>query len=748
MSQNSAARNQPIAQNKLKQTELELSAFASSLNGKLRNHFANRVLRKMLLEPKKDSQGKAHNGVVLWLLSKWSLLVGLIAWFAISHLLARLKFLPTTELLSLLPAIFVAWKFESKLLPKLFFSRYSFHLMRLEKQVSGTEYPDHYIVAHAADSPTGFALQTWSSVRGVEPGHLIISVRNSKKSGVAIIHLRTEGKLAVTSWVRDLYKDNALSPLPEDIKVLAHEFDDACDTYSQVAQRIENSRVLSTKKNDPVQIDVTQAWKSVAISPAVKVRLISLAKHFADGSAAASRGLLLYGPPGTGKTMIAKTLAESMGCAFFPLSLPDLKAGYIGQSGEKVKELWQRALAQPRAVIFVDECEGVFSRRGAVNTDSFAEEIVQSFLAQWDGFTKQNIVWVVGATNRRDLIDPAILSRFGEEVEIGLPDEQQRLEILSKELTRREMSDALPPEAGELTQGMSGREIETLAGRLAREQSGVQITNELLLHYTQAFRKQGSTQTDTSAVWDKLILSETVLKELKNMAGLLTHAEAFIKRGINVPKGLLLYGPPGTGKTQIARTLANETCLRFIAASTADMKAGFVGQSGQKVRELFERAREAAPCLLFLDELDIVAPARGSGGDQFTQEIVGQLLQEMDGVKAHSQHVFVLAASNRLDQIDLAVLSRFPKTVEIPNPDLKARQKLLQVMLHAKPIAFDMEKTTAHLAEHGVGMSGRDLRNWIEQAEQNAVSRAIEAGDPNLTTISLEDFPPMQEAAI
>ena len=469
---------------------------------------------------------------------------------------------------------------------------------------------------------------------------------------------------------------------------------------------------------------------------------------FADGSAAASRGLLLYGPPGTGKTMIAKTLAESMGCAFFPLSLPDLKAGYIGQSGEKVKELWQRALAQPRAVIFVDECEGVFSRRGAVNADSFAEEIVQSFLAQWDGFTKQNTVWVVGATNRRDLIDPAILSRFGEEVEIGLPDEQQRLEILSNELTRREMSDALPSEACELTQGMSGREIETLAGRLAREQSGVQITNELLLHYTQAFRKQGSTQTDTSAVWDKLILSETVLKELKNMAGMLTHAEAFIKRGINVPKGLLLYGPPGTGKTQIARTLANETGLRFIAASTADMKAGFVGQSGQKVRELFERAREVAPCLLFLDELDIVAPARGSGGDQFTQEIVGQLLQEMDGVKAHSQHVFVLAASNRLDQIDLAVLSRFPKTVEIPNPDLKARQKLLQVMLHAKPIAFDMEKTTAHLAEHGVGMSGRDLRNWIEQAEQNAVSRAIEAGDPNLTTISLEDFPLMQEAAI
>lgn len=751
MTENSMTRQQSTVLkqvDQVKQVELELSAFSARIDSVLRSHYANRILRKMLLIPKKDNQGKVNKDVILWLPSKWSLLMGLAAYFFVHNLLSSLKFLPITDWLSLVPAIFVAWQVESKLLPKLFFARYRFRLMRLEKHLDGGEYPDHYIVAHADNSPTGFGAETWKSTWGVEPGHLLISVQNSKKEGVAIIQLRTEGKLPVTSWPRDLYKDNVLPPLPEEVKVLAHEFDKACDKYSQVAQKIESSRVLRSKKDEPVQRDVEQAWKNIAIAPAVKVRLMSLAKHFADGSAAASRGLLLYGPPGTGKTMIAKTLAESMGCSFFPLSLPDLKAGYIGQSGEKVKELWQRALAQPRSVIFVDECEGVFSRRGGVNTDSFAEEIVQSFLAQWDGFTKQNTVWVVGATNRSDLIDPAILSRFGEEVEIGLPNEQQRLEILSNELTRREMIGTLPPEAGELTQGMSGREIETLAGRLAREQSGVQITGELLSSYTEAFRKQGSTQTDTSAVWEKLILSETVLKDLKTTAELLKHAETFAKRGINVPRGLLLYGPPGTGKTQIARTLANETGLRFIAASTADMKAGFLGQSGQKVRELFERARESAPCLLFLDEIDIVAPARGAGssGDQLTQEIVGQLLQEMDGVKAHTQSVFVLAASNHIDQIDSAVLSRFQKKVEIPIPDTKGRQQLLQVMLHSKPIAFDLGEVSVYLAEHGVGMSGRDLRNWIEQAEQNAVGRAIEAGNPDLTTIILDDFPLMQRA--
>lgn len=746
MSANLMAKDQSVARGELKQDELELNVFSKRVDGALRRNFANRQLRKMLLSPKPDSQGRVDNRVILWLPSKWSFLIGILSYSICYSFFIRLKFLPTPEWLALVLAVFVIWKVDTKLLPKLFFIRYNFGIMRLEKRLNGEEYPDSYTVARVKDSPTGFGQESWKYVRGAEPGHFLVSVRNSKKVGVAIIQLRKEGKLAVTSWVRDLYLDNVLPSLSEEIKVLAHEFDQACDKYNQIAQQIESNRVLRSKKNEPVKRDIEQAWKSVAISVSVKTRLVSLANHFAEGSAAASRGLLLYGPPGTGKTMIAKTLAESMGCAFYPLSLPDLKAGYIGQSGEKVKELWQRALSQTRAVIFVDECEGVFSRRGSVNTDSFAEEIVQSFLAQWDGFTKQNTVWVVGATNRRDLIDPAIISRFGEEVEIGLPDEQQRLEILNNELFRRNISCALPAEAGELMQGMSGREIETLAGRLAREQSGVQITHELLLHYTQVFRKQGSTQTDAGAVWDKLILAEQVLKELKNMAGILMHAEAFTKRGINVPKGLLLYGPPGTGKTQIARTLANETGLRFIAASTADMKAGYVGQSGQKVRELFERARESAPCLLFLDELDIVAPARGVGGDIFTQEIIGQLLQEMDGVKTHSQSVFVLAASNRLDQIDSAVLSRFPKSVEIPNPDLQARQQLLQVMLSSKPISFNLEETVAHLARQGDGMSGRDLKNWIDQAEQNAVSRAIEAGDPELTTIMLQDFPLMQQA--
>lgn len=736
----------PVPQD-LKRAEAELSDFAARIDPILRRHYANRLLRRVLLPTKTVAENA--KAVSLWMPSGLTLFTCGVVWVVVSGMLSNLKFLPLTGWIAFAAGIAAAWQVEFKLLPKIYFAGYRFRLMRLEGAYGDEEFPDQYTIAQAVGSSTGFGPEFWKTARGVEPGHLLVSVSDRSKTGVAIIHLRTEGKLAVTSWRRDLYQQDVLPPLPDEVKQLAHDFDEACDKYFEIAQKLESSRALRSKKNEPQQRTVDEAWRNVSVAPDVKARLISLANHFAEGSAAASRGLLLYGPPGTGKTLVAKTLAESMGCAFFPLSLPDLKAGYIGQSGERVKELWQRALSQPRAVLFVDECEGVFGRRGGVETDSFSAEIVAAFLAQWDGFTKQTTVWVIGATNRRDLIDPAILSRFGEEVEIGLPDERQRFEILNNELTRKGVTTQLPLAAGELTQGMSGRELETLAGRLAREQSGVALTAELLARYTENFRKQGSTKTDNQATWDNLVLAEHVLKDLKTTAGMLVHAEAFVKRGINVPKALLLYGPPGTGKTQIARTLANETGLRFIAASTSDLKAGFIGQSGQKVKELFERAREAAPCVLFLDELDIVASTRGasSNSDTFTQEIIGQLLQEMDGVKAaHAQPVFVLAASNRMDQLDSAILSRFEKRVEIPLPDSTGLRQMLHVMLHSKPIAFDVAEAANLLAEHTGGMSGRDLRNWIAQAEQNAVGRAIEAGNPEQATIMLEDFPMPQRA--
>ena len=732
--------------------EAELQTFARQIDRTLRRHYATLGMQRLLALPKYNRERGVR--VAMHAPSPWLVLImGVLA--AVAALtLYKPMLLP--KLTAHLPTLASWWDvgtwlavalvllcaIERWLLPHMALSRHQFRLMRLNHIDGDGEFPFVYTVGRVPGTATGFDGEAWRSTRGVSPGDIVISITDAHGRGLGIVPLRTVGRLPIIVWDRDLLQHDAFPPMPLKVRALAMAFDVACDTYAKHANRIERSRALRADRDKTkASADPTQAWSGVALDPKTKAQLISLAGHFASGSASATRGLLLYGPPGTGKTLIARTFAQSMGCAFFPLSLSDLKSGFIGQSGENVKALWSKARAEPRAVIFIDECEGVFGRRGSVGTDSFVEEIVTAFLAQWDGFDRQAHVWVVGATNRRELIDAALLSRFEDQLEIGLPDGRQRLEILAGEFARLGIPPPLPPQTEALTLGMSGRDLSSLAKRTAREH-GIKtpLGDDALAAFTTGMRKQGSTTTDARASWDTLILSDATMKELKTTSGLLQHAEAFQKRGIGVPRGLLLYGPPGTGKTQIARTLANETGLRFIAASTADIKQGFLGQSGQKVRELFERARESAPSLLFIDELDIIATARGGQSDTILTEIIGQLLQEMDGIAAQTRPVFVLAATNRRDQIDPAVLSRLPKQIEIPLPDRDAAQRILAVMLAGKPLAFDVDTGTRELASRTDGKSGRDLRSWVEAAEHSAVARAIEAGDPDAIAIEMRDF--------
>ncbi|MBL8270650.1 AAA family ATPase, partial [Steroidobacter sp.] len=383
--------------------------------------------------------------------------------------------------------------------------------------------------------------------------------------------------------------------------------------------------------------DLQRIWSQIVLKPEVKDDLLDKIRMFNRADKAAPKGLLLYGPPGTGKTEIARRIADSASCFFMSLKGPDLKAGYIGQSGERVRKIWEQARSRGRCVIFVDECEGVFARRGGSNSDSASEELVQAFLAEWDGVgTEDQRVWVVGATNRRDLLDDAIVSRFGADVQIDLPGAPERLEILRLEMAKLERPMDIPAFLGQATTGLSGRNLARVASdvcTLASKSGGV-ISEATWREVLSRHVKAGSEAVDESARWDSLILADETLAKLKGVCESLRHVETLVAQGVPPPKGALLFGPPGTGKTQIARTLANESGLPFIAASTADLKAGFTGQSGQKVRELFERARGKAPCILFIDEIDAVAPQRGSANaDQFTIEIVNQLLQEMDGVK-------------------------------------------------------------------------------------------------------------------
>jgi SpoVK/Ycf46/Vps4 family AAA+-type ATPase len=249
---------------------------------------------------------------------------------------------------------------------------------------------------------------------------------------------------------------------------------------------------------------------------------------------------------------------------------------------------------------------------------------------------------------------------------------------------------------------------------------------------------------DSKAGWETLVLGDTILDRLKLICALLRDAEKWQAQGVSIPRSLLLAGPSGVGKTQIARTLANESGLTFLAATTADVKANYLGQSGNRVKLLFERARSSSPAILFLDELDVIAPDRmaAGGSDQLTGEIVGQLLQEMDGINVRGSHVFLVAASNHLDRIDEAVRSRFQEKLVIPLPDRNARIRLLINLLTGKKIGFPLNEVAILLADQTKdrALSGRDLEGWVQAAEQKALLRAMRDGGPENFTIGLEYF--------
>lgn len=348
---------------------------------------------------------------------------------------------------------------------------------------------------------------------------------------------------------------------------------------------------------------------------------------------------------------------------------------------------------------------------------------------------------MIGATNRRDILDEAIVSRFETTVEIGLPGAAERLQILKLELAKLSDNIPIPAFVAAATTGMSGRNLSSLAREIstqADKQGGV-ASEATWQEAIKRYVKAGGTAVDQGAGWDSLVLADDVMERLRSLCETLRNVEEFKEQGFDIPKGALLYGPPGTGKTQIARTLANESGLPFLAASTADLKAGYVGQSGQKTREIFERARGQSPCILFIDEIDAVCPTRGGrSADSFTDEIVLQLLQEMDGVKASSRHVFVLAATNLLDTIDPAVRSRFEEKIEIGFPNQPERQRLFRQMLSKQRVDFDRDAIAAELAQLTSDIAGRDIRSVVQRASQMAVRRA--AGNPKALLLTRADL--------
>jgi SpoVK/Ycf46/Vps4 family AAA+-type ATPase len=286
-------------------------------------------------------------------------------------------------------------------------------------------------------------------------------------------------------------------------------------------------------------------------------------------------------------------------------------------------------------------------------------------------------------------------------------------------------------------QGMSGRDISMLAQRLAGKEEG----SGNFVSVVRQIRGASNPVVDARATWASLIVSADTRSRLETTCAILKDAEGWGARGVSIPTGILLEGPAGSGKTQIARTMANEGSLGFIKATVADLKGLYVGHAAGNVRDIFAKARAVSPAILFIDELDLVAPARkGGGNDVLVQEIISQMLQEMDGIVDQHRQVFVLAATNLPENIDGSILSRFTERLTVPLPDLESRMRMLKVLFVQARIDSLFSSDYPLLGELSSGMSLRDIRNWLALAQRQAVSRALRNGGSAAYSMVREDL--------
>lgn len=475
-----------------------------------------------------------------------------------------------------------------------------------------------------------------------------------------------------------------------------------------------------------VEARLKRIGERLALAPATWSKLERSLRCFLMRDPAAPRGIILHGPPGTGKTTIAKAIAAEAQCSFTALSAPDIKQQYLGASGQKVKEIWDTATKAAPAIIFIDECDAIFQKRGGLDADKMTDEVVSAILPRMDGMAPGAGILVIGATNRFDSLDPAIASRFDLAVPVPLPDADARRKILASAFATFRFTGAPAASLVNATDGMSGRELEALVRSARQDVLAGESPETVFDRSVETWRARSGAKVDRSLSWDDVVVADATRTALQRCATMLARREELMRLGLDVmPKGILLTGPPGTGKTQLARVMAATAGVGFITATTSDLKAGYVGQSGQRVKEIFARARGMSPCILFIDEIDIVAPARGGTGDAFTQEVIGQILQELDGVVVQDTHVFLMAATNAPDAIDGAVLSRFSDRIEVPLPDRDQRAQIVRVLLKGRPVVGDPLAIAAAVADQNPGASGRDLKNLVEAGLRRAATRAL-----------------------
>ncbi|MFC1803476.1 CDC48 family AAA ATPase [Thermoproteota archaeon] len=481
----------------------------------------------------------------------------------------------------------------------------------------------------------------------------------------------------------------------------------------------------------------------------------------------APKGVLLHGPPGTGKTLLAKAVANETNANFYHIGGPEIMSKFYGESEERLREIFNEAEENAPSIIFIDEIDSIAPKREEVSGD-VEKRIVSQLLTIMDGLESRGQLVVIGATNRPNALDPALRrpGRFDREIEIGLPDKKGRLQILHIHTRGMPLTgDVDLEDTASITHGFVGADLEALVkeaamGALRRILPEINLDEESVsaelldkINVTKADFENSLREVPPSTMREVLVESpnvkwedvgglEETKQELKEaIEWPLKYNEVFEYAAVKPPKGIMLYGPPGTGKTLIAKAVATESEVNFISVKGPELLSKWVGESEKGVREVFRKARQAAPCIVFFDEIDSFVPLRGRDlGSNVTERVVSQVLTELDGLDA-LKDVVVVAATNRPDMVDPALMrpGRIDRILYIPIPDKDAREAILGIHTRGKPLAEDVDMDK--LAEQMEGYSGADIAATCQAASQITIHEHLQKyGDPKEATAHKEEL--------
>jgi transitional endoplasmic reticulum ATPase len=464
----------------------------------------------------------------------------------------------------------------------------------------------------------------------------------------------------------------------------------------------------------------------------------------------APKGVLLHGPPGTGKTLLAKAVAGETSSNFFSLSGPEIMSKYYGQSEENLREIFKQAQENAPSIVLIDEIDSIAPKREEV-TGEVERRVVAQLLSLMDGLASRGKVVVIGATNRPNALDPALRrpGRFDREIEIGIPDRKGRHEILMIHTRGMPLEGVDLKEISDLTHGFTGADVAALAKEAAMRSIRkilpdidldadipAEVLNELKVtkeEFHCALREMEPSSLREILVespnvhWVDIGGLNDVKQELReSVEWPLKYDDIFEHMNAKPPKGILLYGPPGTGKTLLAKAVATESEANFISVKGPEFLSKWVGESEKAVRETFRKAKLAAPCIIFFDEIDSIVPTRGGmmGDSHVTERVISQFLTEIDGLEDLND-VTVIAASNRPDIIDPALLrpGRFDRSIYVPPPDDEARVEIFKIHTKGKPLAEDVD--IEELANKAKNFTGADIAAICNEAVMLAIREYI-----------------------